>query len=325
MTAISIRRSCKMSLLQGMTALLVTLGLSISPVFAEYQVDPLRIEVTLPEGKSVGTTAVTVRNTGEDTVRLKAYLSNWVMDETGKIQFTEETVSDGIMDKVRFNPKEFEIPVGQAQVVRLAVSLPADSPEGEYRGILFFEDLKTTTQRLSVSKVGYSAAIELKQRLGIGVYTYKGKITPKPTLAQFGCRVDNGNLVAELTIDNKGSKHYRGTGTFLVMQKDATGKATPFKEIPLQQAQDILILGGKKQTLSQVLSSPKDPLLPPGKYAIELHLSSKEAPDLDPLESSADVDFSHVSSAIPETGEMTPLKETGSDDQAPMVTPGGNP
>ncbi len=228
------------------------------------------------------------------------------------------------MDKVRFNPKEFEIPAGQTQIVRIAVTLPPESADGEYRAILFFEDLKTTTQRLNVSKIGYSAAIELKQRLGVAVYTYKGKIQPSPKLSTFNTRMDNGSLVADLTIDNGGSKHYRGSGSFLVMQKDATGKTTPLKEIPLQQAQDVLVLGGSKQMLSQVLSSPTDMVIPPGKYTIELHLASKEAPDLDPLQSSTEIEVPEMALGTPPPASST-LEQPSGDHQSPMVAPGGSP
>ncbi len=244
------------------------------PAEAAYTVDPLRIELDMPENTNVVTTSVRIHNNGTETIRLKAYLENWTLDEGGGLQLlTREKTSFDIAENVRFNPKEFEVAPNATQVIRLAISLPPEAKDGEYRGMLFFEDLKTESQRFTSNK-GFGASVQIKQRFGMALYTYKGQPKPLPHLKTFDCRMESGKLKTAIELENKGNRHVRVTSSLLVFQKDAQGNKKPFKEIPINDLHDIIILPNQNRKIEQVLA-PTEALseFPAGDYQLELHFS----------------------------------------------------
>lgn len=251
--------------------------------WAEYTVEPLRIEATAPIGRDIATTSIRVRNTGSDPIRLKAYVSNWSLDEGGGLQISDEPLPQGIAEQVRFNPKEFEIAPNDSQVVRLAISLPPEATVGEYRGMLFFEDLKPQSQRLALPQ-GYGASVQIKQRLGIAMYVYKGSPVSSPKLATFQCNLENGKLMSRIQLENPGTKHLRLSGSILFSQEDSSGHWKPFREVPVNDLRDIIVLPQTARTLQQLLApTPEGGSFPPGHYSAELHLAPPVGEKQEPL------------------------------------------
>lgn len=263
----------------------------ISPVYAAYTIDPLRIEVVVPEGSNVATTSVSVQNLEDEPIRLKAYLQNWSQGEDGSITLVETPSLNDIAQKVRFNPREFEIPGKSTQIVRLAVTLPENAPEGEYRGMLFFEDLKTESQLLKTTK-GYGASVQIKQRFGISMYVYKGVPLAEPKLLGFHCSSVDGKLVANIELQNQGKKHARLNAGMVILQKDANGDLKPFKEVAINEFRDIVVLPDNKRTVQQLIGpSATVTDLPHGQYVVELNIDSKEDESIKEIEQRETVDW----------------------------------
>ena len=259
--------------------------------FASYTIDPLRIEVTVPDGSNVATTSVSVQNLDDDPIRLKAYLQNWSQDEAGNVTLLDTPGPNDIAEKVRFNPREFEIPGKSTQIVRLAISLPDNASAGEYRGMLFFEDLKTESQLLKTAK-GYGASVQIKQRFGISMYVYKGAPTPEPKLVSFNCSAINGKLVASIELLNQGNKHARLNAGLVLMQKDNAGNLKPFKEVPINEYRDIVVLPNNKRKVEQLIGPSENLIeLPHGQYIVRLNVDSKEDDSIKDMDQSQTVDW----------------------------------
>lgn len=273
----------RLTRLNGWLTRLVLTGLSLLilplcflPARADYIIDPLRLELSMPPNGNVASSAVTVSNTGNEAIRLKAYMANWTLDNGGGLIVSDDPNPNALAQHVRFNPKEFELGAKQSQVIRVAAMLPKDVPDGEYRGMLFFEDLKTASQRIQLQK-GYGASVQIKQRLGIAVYAYKGQNQPVPALSQFNCQVENGKLIGNIAIENSGSKHLRLAGTILILEADGAVGFKPHREIPINDFHDIVILPSGRRVIQQILSQPSDKTaLNPGNYLVELRLSPNE-------------------------------------------------
>lgn len=238
---------------------------------AAYSVDPLRVEVNLNKPTSVA--VVKVQNNGSESIRLKAYMEDWTLNETGDILIGEENTSGSLKSWVRFNPKEFEIPANQTQILRLALTPTMDVATGEYRGLLFFEDLKTQNTRLENDK-GLGASVEVKQRLGIAVYAYKGSLKPSITLGQLTSAATPAGINTAITVENTGDKHGRVTASLLLSKQDEQGHYKPVKEIALNSLREMIILPRQKRLISALISPEADwPKLDKGQYQIELNLS----------------------------------------------------
>lgn len=261
----------------GFTLLVLLLQVGYQSAVAFYQVDPMRLFVTVPKGRMVGTSAVTITNPGTEMIRLRAYTGYWDHDKNGGLVFMDKPTASSVTGSVRFNPREFEVPPGGKQVVRLAFPLGADAVDGEYHSIVYFEDLKTSQQRVTLApQQKLSAVLNIKQQFAVVAYVYKGDLKPEIALPQYRCDLDQGRLKSTMHLENLGTRHYRGSGSFLISRSDTPGSFEPVQEIPLEGFRDIVVLPKSKIELQQVLLN-EDALsrLAPGDYKVELNLAEK--------------------------------------------------
>ncbi len=261
----------------AVTAVLLA-SLCVPVAQANYSIDPLRVEINFKGKRRVATSSVKVTNLEETPIRLRAYVEDWNLDELGGLTLVGTDDTWGVSKRVRFNPKEFELQPEQVQVVRLAVSLPPTAPDGEYRGMLFFENLKSAQQRMALSN-GYGATVEIKQRYGIAVYAFKNADNSNPTITTASVAPENNKTVLELTLQNDGKRHTRMLGTVVISKKEG-GQLQPISEVKLQDLKDIVVLPGQARKLSVPLNqSPTNSMetvdWAPGDYVATISLKLK--------------------------------------------------
>jgi P pilus assembly chaperone PapD len=110
------------------------------PVAAQkFTVSPM---VTITEargGQSKG--SINITNNGQESIRMRVYAESFTYDRKKGFTFTPADSSSAV-PYLQFSPRELEIPPGVTRNVRVAVTLPANLPNQEYRAAVFIEDLK---------------------------------------------------------------------------------------------------------------------------------------------------------------------------------------
>lgn len=270
--------------------LMMVFLLALSPVWAGYQLDPIRLEVHIPPGKTLGTASLKITNTDLTSIRLKVYLNDWSVDPQGGLHLSEAPLPGSLMDKVRMNPQEFEVAPGESQTIRLAVSIPDKEEPGEAHTMVMLEDMKTVSQHLEF-KQGPKTSIDIKKRLGVAMYVYHGKPKPAPEIQAFNCEIVNGELVGHVQIQNAGYMHTHLATSLVLMPKSDTHHKD-IVEIPPGSLQNIFILP-KESFKNDVVLMNAEQLrkIPSGNYQVKLHLLSVNQHLPHPLKAESDVEI----------------------------------
>jgi hypothetical protein len=259
---------------------------------AEYVIQPAYLEISVPKDKLFQMTTLRVVNRGDKSIRLKGVMQSWSLDAGGGLELRSAEEKDSTVHWFRFNPREFEVPPRQSQLVRLAVSIPPGTAEGEYHSMILFEDLQTQTQRFAISQ-GANASIEVRQRTGAAVYAYYGEAKTEPHVGELQTRSELGKLFTDFVIDNSGKRHARLKGTLILYKREQNDNLLPIKECPVHESKDLLILSGGKLNVSQLLldGEPAASTLQPGRYLLELTLTSPREPGVEPIKVTKELSF----------------------------------
>jgi P pilus assembly chaperone PapD len=244
---------------------LCTLALmTFTPAAAHAQVSveasPLRVELTLQPGGS-HTQAVTLSNPGQQTVRVRAMLSDWHLSRDGAPQFEDPSPGRpyAASEWVRFAPPEFALEPGEQGIVRFTVTVPPNvEPAGYRTGILFDfvpDGVETGARRRQVV---------LKSRIATLVYVHVGQPPPDVELMNLEIRDLGGQTQVVAGIRNRSRRSVRTKGNLIVY--DGAGLA--IEQIPLP---DVPVLPESERDLAITAADPARPL-PSGKYRVELKL-----------------------------------------------------
>ncbi len=124
------------------------------------EVTPAKLEVSIPPGATYNL-PMTVRNSSFNQVHVQATLADFGVGLTGGYQFQKVgSRSNSLMRWATINPREFDLPAGNAQQVQLTLSVPADAKlSGEYAGIVFFQ---TRPPRRPGNSIAFSVRIAAK-------------------------------------------------------------------------------------------------------------------------------------------------------------------
>ena len=166
---------------------------------------------------------IQVENPGSETVRVRAYVKSWNLDDFGSVKFLE-TPDDYSLDKyIKFNPKEYDLLPGQKQGIRITAKLP-EGIDGEFRSIIFFETVTSKKTALSPDKNDLSIDVNFKSRYGIAVYAYKGKISRNALIEDLKFqKMDESNYLIAY-IKNEGNIHSNIEGEMSIIPKSGTGE-----------------------------------------------------------------------------------------------------
>jgi hypothetical protein len=287
---------------------------------AGYQLDPIRLEVKIPEGKRVAMTSLKVASTENEPIRLRVSLTDWLVDEKGILQLSDIPVVGSLMDRIRLNPKEFEILPGSRQIVRLAVSLPADAKAPcEYHSMVMLEDLKTATQHLAIGE-GRQTSLFVKKRIGIALYIYYGDPKAKPLIKHF--QVERSTLekqqqtlkeeakkeamsleagiashdtrpcLVHLEVINDGDRHSQLSGSVLALRSEGNGKEKVMAEFTPTALTNLFILPHQRFLGDIQLTTPEQlQTLPPGHYRFKLTLQQKNPDTADTFKAETEADL----------------------------------
>lgn len=122
---------------------------------------------------------LTILNLGQKTGVIRMSLISYKQDEKGDYKLLDAPLNPAFNpeDVVRFSPKQFSLPPGGRQKVRVSVQRPADLPDGEYRFHVkaMSYDMDDKSLRLQPEK-GNSMQLKMNIAVVIPVIVRKGKL-----------------------------------------------------------------------------------------------------------------------------------------------------
>lgn len=270
---VPVRNSTVIGLLLG---LLLFIGFAHAKT-SNYYLDTTRIDAVVSPMTQTASGMVRVYNTSADTLPLKVVPHLWTLDTNGSIVYLPPEAQNHLVDNVMVNPEIFELSGQRNRLVRFAIKLPAELPDGEYPFQLFFQPIETDENPAAkvANASGVQSILEITPIFATTVYALKGAPVPKTSLSDYTCRYDpqNGSLTTRFSLENTGNRHTRTLGHLLLQHKNAAGQQTLAQVFKLQKESIMLVFPNQTRTFTDVVTLPDAlKMLPVGDYTLDLDL-----------------------------------------------------
>jgi P pilus assembly chaperone PapD len=169
----------------------------IAPVKAEqYNVAPMVTISTAKSGQAKG--SINVTNSGKEPLRMRVYAEDFTYDRKQGFTSTGNHAKSAV-PYLQFSPRELVIPPGVTRNVRVGTTLLPSLPDGEYRAVLFVEDLKERDVKANAGN-----AVIINTRIASVFYVSKGTTSAD---VQVNTAVwDNTAKKLNIVLSNKGKK-----------------------------------------------------------------------------------------------------------------------
>ncbi len=165
-------------------------SLWVGMVHAQMQIEPMVIETQTVKGKTSG--VIDITNTGTEILQVRVYSSPFTYNLDG---FKElQTSPQDLTPYLIYSPRELTIQPGQKRRVRLNIRFLPSTLSGEYRAMIFTEQVIAKEVTSTKPKVG------IIPRIGAAVYVRHGDVTPQLTV---GSAAYQNNRVV-LLVNNTG-------------------------------------------------------------------------------------------------------------------------
>lgn len=135
------------------------------PAAAQVGVSPLVIEERAVQGRSQG--VITLTNSKSEPIRVRVFAEPFTYGVDGFTELAESPAD--LSNYLQFSPREVVIPAGEEQRIRLLTLFPPDLAPGEYRAIIFAEELTETPNFID------NVAVNI--RIGTTVYVHNGELS----------------------------------------------------------------------------------------------------------------------------------------------------
>lgn len=227
---------------------------------ADVAVAPLVIETDVKQGQAQGT--ITVTNGDTKSFRARVYTEPFTYDlETG-FKLLDASPFD-LTPYLQFSPRELQVPGTDNCRIRFVVRFPPGLPDGEYRAMLFTENLEATFQEESGTNNGAIFKTAIVPRIGVAVYVRKGNISHN--LTAVNARFDSKSRQLQLLVKNSGKASVITQGEWTIKKGD--------KQIYNGRGIDTTVIAEGERYLAVDYSSPAKKIqLEPGEYQLSGNL-----------------------------------------------------
>lgn len=192
----------KLRIVLSLASLAAMLALTAGPSSSAgigLDVSPAKLELSIPAGTSYNI-PLTIRNSSGDPVHIQAQLVDFGVKPDGDYLFARVgTRPNSLMRWASINPREFDLPAGTTQQVRLSLAIPNErSLSGEYAGIVFF-------QTRPVRRAG---AVSFSARVGTKIYaTIPGTVKIDGAIAKMTAQTGPAGELYRVLFKNTGNAH----------------------------------------------------------------------------------------------------------------------
>jgi P pilus assembly chaperone PapD len=226
---------------------------------AQVQISPMLIEIQANRGQADGVIEIT--NTSNKAFRARVYVQPFTYSDKGFE--TLPSSSNDLTPYLQFSPRELNVPANTNRRIRFIARLAPNLPDGEYRAVVFTENLeetKVTNQQ--------GNTFNIKTRIGTTVYVRKGNVSPK--LGVDSASFNNKERQIQVLVSNSGKSSTVASVNWKLQQGERvvqTGTRVPSAVIAQSQRNLLLDFPIKDQKLA------------PGNYQLVGELVVGESPN----------------------------------------------
>jgi P pilus assembly chaperone PapD len=239
---------------------------------AQIGISPLVIEVQENNGQAQAT--INVINNTNKPFRARVYSESFTYEKDQGFN-TIPANETSLVPYLRFSPRELTVPAGVTRRIRLHVQLPPNLPEGEYRSVIFTENLdqqKRTDRKGTVTNI--------TTRIGVTLFVRRGNQAPKLTITTAIWDPAKSRILLSMNNSGKASAYPEVNWTLTQAGKVIkTGKVNPTGIVP-----------NSDRTMS-ISIPPEELKLPAGKYKLSGNLTWGEPDKKNTVPFSVDVNI----------------------------------
>ena len=255
------KSSCKKLILYPLSSIVFsTFLLSENTAKADITISPLVIETAAKQGQAQGN--ITVTNGDTKSFRSRVYTEPFTYDlETG-FKLLDSSPFD-LTPCLQFSPRELEVPGTDNRRIRFIARFPPSLPDGEYRTMLFTENLEATFQEEQNSSKGAIFRTAIVPRIGVAVYVRKGNISHN--LTAVNARFDSKSQQLQLLVKNSGKASVITQGEWTIKKEN--------KQIYNGRGIDTTVIAeGERYLTVDYSNAAKKIQLEPGEYQLSGNL-----------------------------------------------------
>lgn len=164
---------------------------------AQVGLDPMVIQAEVGRGQAQG--VLTVTNPGNQPMRVRLYAEPFTYSRDAGFTSLSEDEND-LSPYLQFSPREFVVPPGQRQRVRVVGLLPPSLPESEYRAVIFTESLPEGT-------TANESTAGIQTRIGSTVYFHQPGAGPALSVVTASVDLEDSHIA--LLVSNTGESTAR--------------------------------------------------------------------------------------------------------------------
>ena len=166
---------------------------------ANISISPMVVETEAKRGQAQG--RITVSNPSAKNFRARVYTSPFTYDKETGFKTLSESPKD-LTPYLQFSPRELQVEASRKRNIRFIVRFPPSLPDGEYRTMIFTENLQRGTITETDSKTNVTLQTNIIPRIGVALYVRKGNVSPN--LSFPSARVNPKTNKIQLLVSNKG-------------------------------------------------------------------------------------------------------------------------
>lgn len=232
------------------SCVLLTTCLWGSVASSQVGISPLSIELKANRGQAQG--IIDVSNNSSEPFRARVYTEPFTYSRDLGFQTLPSSPAD-LTPYLQFSPRELVVPPGVTRRVRLIVRFPPSIADGEYRTVIFTENLEENTTQDTQGN-----AVTIATRVGVTVYVRQGDVSPNLSVASGSWNREKQQI--QVLVSNTGQASARTAINWTLKQGDTVvtrGNLAP-----------TAIITESDRNLLLNYPAPGEPAPSPGEYQL---------------------------------------------------------
>jgi hypothetical protein len=222
---------------------------------ANISISPMVVETEAKRGQAQG--RITVSNPSTQDFRARVYTSPFTYDKETGFKTLSKSPTD-LAPYLQFSPRELQVGASRKRNIRFIVRFPPSLPDGEYRTMIFTENLQKGIITETDSKTNVTLQTNIIPRIGVALYVRKGDVSPNLNFSS--ARVDPKTNQIQLLVSNQGKASAIVAGDWKLKK----GKEVIHKG----NISDTTVLAEAERYVAAKSLTKNQPKLTPGEYQL---------------------------------------------------------